>query len=49
MVLRGRNLQRSADLNKRLEDGAKSGLDALFEKKAIHWKLTFVQNYDIEN
>jgi hypothetical protein len=32
MVLRGRNLSHNADLNKRLEDGAKAGLDALFEK-----------------
>jgi len=35
MVLRGRNLSHNADLNKRLEDGAKTGLDALFEK---NWK-----------
>ncbi len=33
MVLRGRNVQRNADLNKRLEVGAKTSLDALFEKK----------------
>ena len=33
MVLRGRNVQRNADLSKRLEAGAETKLDALFEKK----------------
>ena len=31
-VLRGRNQNRNADLNKRLDEGAHTKLDALFEK-----------------